>query len=110
MPCHGPRTTPPPRRSGPAFEEGQLYAPITTTDDGTVTVHLDEDHPGFGDPVYRERRNLIAARALRWTAGPPAQAIPHVDYTEAEEGVWRTVCRELAAKHERLACSEYREA
>jgi phenylalanine-4-hydroxylase len=95
------------------FEEGQLYAPITTTDDGTVTVHLDEDHPGFGDPVYRERRNLIAARALRWEMTPPtqpAQSIPHVDYTEAEEEVWRRVCRELAAKHERLACTEYREA
>ena len=24
--------------------------------------------------------------------------------------MWRTVCRELAAKHERLACAEYREA
>jgi hypothetical protein len=69
------------------FEEGQLYAPITTTQDGTVTVHLDEDHPGFGDPVYRERRNHIAARALHWDAGPPAQAIPHVDYTEEEEEV-----------------------
>jgi phenylalanine-4-hydroxylase len=89
------------------FEEAQLYAPITTTEDGTVTVHLDEDHPGFGDPVYRERRNHIAARALRWT---PEGAIPHVDYTEAEEEVWRTVCRELAAKHQRLACTEYRTA
>jgi phenylalanine-4-hydroxylase len=36
--------------------------------------------------------------------------VPHVDYTEAEEEVWRTVCRELAAKHERLACTEYRQA
>jgi hypothetical protein len=88
------------------FEEAQLYAPITTSEDGMVTVHLDESHPGFGDPVYRERRNHIAARALQWNATPPtpaAQPIPHVDYTEAEQEVWRTVCRELAAKHERLA-------
>jgi phenylalanine-4-hydroxylase len=89
------------------FKEGQLYAPITTAADGAVTVHLDEDHPGFGDPEYRKRRNHIAARALGWE---PAQRIPQVDYTEEEEGVWRTVCRELTAKHERLACSEYREA
>jgi phenylalanine-4-hydroxylase len=89
------------------FEEGQLYAPVTTEADGAVTVHLDEDHPGFGDPEYRTRRNHIAARALNWTPGEP---IPHVGYTEAEQNVWRTVCRELAAKHERLACAEYREA
>ena len=89
------------------FEEAQLYAPVTTSEDGLVTVHLDESHPGFGDPAYRERRNHIAARALHWTPGQP---VPHVDYTDAEEEVWRTVCRELAAKHERLACREYRDA
>ena len=92
------------------FEEAQLYSPITTAADGAVTVHLDEDHPGFGDPDYRARRNLIAARALEWESTPLPQPIPQVDYTEAEEEVWRTVCRELAAKHERLACAEYREA
>lgn len=92
------------------FEEAQLYSPITTAADGAVTVHLDEDHPGFGDPDYRARRNLIAARALEWESTQPPQPIPHVDYTEEEEEVWRTVCRELAVKHERLACAEYREA
>ena len=90
------------------FEEGQLYAPVTTAADGAVTVDLDEDHPGFGDPEYRARRNRIAARALDWT-GPP-QPIPHVDYSDAEQGVWQTVGRELAAKHGRLACAEYRAA
>ncbi len=89
------------------FKEGQLYAPVTTAADGAVTVHLDEDHPGFGDPEYRRRRNHIAARALGWQ---PTQPIPQVDYTEEEQEVWRTVWRELAAKHERLACREYREA
>jgi phenylalanine-4-hydroxylase len=92
------------------FKEAQLYAPVTTDADGLVTVHLDEDHPGFGDPDYRARRNLIAARALEWESAQPPQPIPHVDYTEEEEEVWRTVCRELAVKHERLACAEYREA
>ena len=92
------------------FEEAQLYAPITTSEDGMVTVHLDESHPGFGDPVYRERRNQIAARALLWNAAASTQPIPHVEYTDAEEEVWRTVSRELAAKHERLACREYRDA
>lgn len=89
------------------FEEAQLYAPVTTGEDGTVTVHLDEDHPGFADPDYRERRNQIAAAALGWD---PSMPIPRIAYTEAEQEVWRTVCRELAVKHERLACAEYREA
>ena len=48
------------------FEEAQLYAPVTTGDDGKVTVHLADDHPGVGDPDYRERRNHIAALALEW--------------------------------------------
>ena len=89
------------------FEEGQLYAPVTTGEDGRVTVHLGDDHPGVGDPHYRERRNHIASLALAWEPGEP---LPRVDYTDEEHDVWRTVCRELAAKHERLACAEYRES
>ncbi len=89
------------------FEEAQLYAPVTTEEDGTVTVHLAKDHPGFADPDYRARRNHIASLALDWSPGMP---FPQVDYTEEEQEVWRTVRRELAAKHERLACAEYRHA
>jgi phenylalanine-4-hydroxylase len=89
------------------FEEAQLYAPVTTEADGSVTVHLADDHPGFGDPRYRERRNHIASLSLNWQPGQP---IPRVDYAPQEQEVWRTVCRELAAKHERLACIEYIEA
>jgi phenylalanine-4-hydroxylase len=88
------------------FEEAQLYSPVTQHEDGTVEVHLGEDHPGFKDPVYRERRNQIAAAAMAWTPGEP---IPHVEYSEAEHEIWRTVCRELHAKHERYACREYLE-
>ena len=89
------------------FKEAQLYAPVTSGADGAVTVHLADDHPGVADPEYRARRNRIAAMALGWQPGRP---IPHVDYTAQEQGVWRTVCRELAAKHARLACAEYRQA
>jgi phenylalanine-4-hydroxylase len=89
------------------FEEGQLYTPVTTADDGSVTVHLADNHPGVADPEYRARRNHIAAQAIDWA---PDRPIPVVAYTDAEHGVWRTVCRELAVKHERLACREYREA
>jgi phenylalanine-4-hydroxylase len=89
------------------FEEGQLYSPVTQDAAGAVTVHLADDHPGANDPAYRERRNEIAAAALAWQPGTPA---PQVDYTDAEQEVWRTVCRELAPKYERLAIREFNEA
>jgi phenylalanine-4-hydroxylase len=81
------------------FEEGQLYAPVTEDGNG-VTVHLAPDHPGANDPEYRRRREEIAGPALRWTPGEP---VPRVEYTDAENEIWRTVCAELAPKHERLA-------
>ena len=89
------------------FEEAQLYSPVTKSDEGDVTVHLSDEHPGVNDPVYRERRNEIAAAALEWEPGEP---IPQIDYTEAEHEVWRTVCRELAPKHERYACRAFCDA
>jgi phenylalanine-4-hydroxylase len=88
------------------FEEAQLYSPVTA-EDGEVTVHLSNDHPGADDPDYRARRNEIAALALGWEPGTP---VPEVRYTEEEQEVWRTVCRELAPKHERLAIREFLEA
>jgi phenylalanine-4-hydroxylase len=89
------------------FEEGQLYSPVTQDAEGAVTVHLADDHPGANDPAYRARRNEIAAAALAWQPGTKA---PHIDYSEAEQNVWRTVCRELRPKHERLAIREFVEA
>jgi phenylalanine-4-hydroxylase len=87
------------------FEEGQLYAPITRGADGAVEVQLADDHPGVGDPVYRARRNSIAALALAWTPGDP---IPHAEYTDDEQQVWQQVCRELAVLHRTYACAQYR--
>jgi phenylalanine-4-hydroxylase len=89
------------------FEEAQLYSPVTSADDGSVTVHLAHDHPGANDPAYRARRNQIATAALAWKPGQPN---PHIDYTEAEQEVWRTVCRELWPKYDRYAITEFREA
>jgi phenylalanine-4-hydroxylase len=92
------------------FEEGRLYAPVTTDDDGSVTVHLADNHPGVADPDYRRRRNEIASAALRWESGPSGAPVPRIAYTEEEQGVWRTVRAELAPKHARLACLDYRQA
>ena len=89
------------------FEEGQLYSAVTAGEDGDVTVHLGDDHPGANDPAYRRRRNEIAAAALAWRPGSPA---PRIEYSEAEQNVWRTVCREIAPRHRRYAVNEYKEA
>lgn len=89
------------------FEEGQLYSPVTTDDAGEVTVHLAPNHPGVNDPEYLRRRGEIAKAAIDWHEGTPA---PTIEYTEAEHEVWRTVCRELRPKHERLAHSAYLDA
>lgn len=86
------------------FVEGQLYSPVTRREDGTVEVHLSENHPGRNDPAYMERRGEIADAALSWTRGEP---IPQIAYTEAEHQIWRTVSHELAPKHEKYAHSEY---
>ena len=89
------------------FEEAQLYSPVSTGVDGEVTVHLAHDHPGANDPAYRRRRGEIAGAALAWTPGEPA---PSIDYNDAEQDVWRTVCREITPRHDRYAVNEYREA
>ncbi|PRY59475.1 phenylalanine-4-hydroxylase [Knoellia remsis] len=86
------------------FEEGQLYSPVTQHDDGTVEVHLSDNHPGRNDAAYVGRRGEIAGAAMAWTRGEP---IPRIDYTEAEHDIWRTVSAELAPKHEKYAHSEY---
>ena len=88
------------------FEEAQLYTPVSRDDDGDVTVHLADNHPGAVDPEYRGRRNALATLAIEWQPGTPPPVAP---YTEAEHEVWRIVCRELHGLHERLACSLYLE-
>ncbi|MGG5259717.1 phenylalanine 4-monooxygenase [Phycicoccus avicenniae] len=86
------------------FEEGQLYSAVTTDADGTVQVHLADNHPGLHDEAYLARRGEIAGVSLAHRAGEP---VPHVDYTAEEHGIWRTVCAELAPKHERYAHPEF---
>ncbi|OQS14576.1 phenylalanine 4-monooxygenase [Nocardia donostiensis] len=89
------------------FTEAQLYSPVTRAGDGDVTVHLSDEHPGVHDDTYRARRNAIAALALDYVPGAP---VPYIDYTAAEEQVWRIVAAELARKHRTYACREVLEA
>lgn len=69
-------------------------------------VELDPQHPGFNDPVYRQRRNEIAKKAFAYRHGDPA---PLIDYSADEHGVWQEVWRHLAPVHEQFACRPYLE-
>jgi phenylalanine-4-hydroxylase len=88
------------------FEEAQYFAPVVDDGDGTLHVQLGKGHPGFADPVYRERRDALATLAATWQPGQPA---PDAPYTDAEHEVWRVVCEALEAKHRAYACAEFLE-
>ncbi|MGA8257670.1 MAG: phenylalanine 4-monooxygenase [Nocardioides sp.] len=88
------------------FKEGQYFAPVVEQDDGSLAVHLSDDHPGLHDPEYRRRRDYLATMADRWTPGEPA---PEVAYVAEEHDVWRVVCEDLKAKHDTYACQEFLE-
>jgi phenylalanine-4-hydroxylase len=84
-----------------------LYSPVRTAEDGSVTVELPEEHPGFADATYRARRDAIAALAHGHVEGQP---VPPVEYTEVEHDVWRIVHRELASKYRARATRRYLDA
>jgi phenylalanine-4-hydroxylase len=90
-------------RDGITEASSRLY----TTGGEVELVQLDRDHPGFRDAEYRARRNAIARQALEHRLG---DAIPEVDYTEEEHGVWRVALENLAPLHARYACRQFLDA
>ncbi|XP_060766066.1 LOW QUALITY PROTEIN: tyrosine 3-monooxygenase [Neoarius graeffei] len=68
---------------------------------------LDQDHPGFTDPLYRKRRKLIGDIAFKYKHG---ETIPRVEYTQEEIETWREVYNTLRDLYTTHACNEYLEA
>lgn len=62
------------------------------------------DHPGARDPVYRARRDQVAALARSVSDGDRP---PHLDYTPEEHASWRGITERLFGLHQSLAASAY---
>jgi phenylalanine-4-hydroxylase len=92
---------------GDAVDESALFAPISHTADGRLSVRLPANHPGFHDPEYRRRRDGIATLASQHRPGDPP---PIVSYTDEEHEVWRLVCDELRPRRQRWVCQELKDA
>jgi phenylalanine-4-hydroxylase len=65
---------------------------------------LSADHPGFTDAAYRARRAALSEVAERYRRGQP---VPDAPYADEDHELWRLCSKELAERHERLACDEY---
>ena len=77
----------------------------TNHDDDTVTS-LSSDHPGFCDPIYRQRRTVLAqyAQQYQWDQN---ENIPIIAYTPSETNVWTMVYDQMVPLVQQHACREY---
>lgn len=64
----------------------------------------DADHPGFRDPVYRERRKEVTQMAMDYKM---VEDIPRLEYTQQEKDVWAFCYRNLIDMYKTNACDEF---
>jgi phenylalanine-4-hydroxylase len=78
------------------------YIANRTLDAGTDL--LAPDHPGFHDPIYRQRRAQLAHLASEHRYDRP---IPHVSYTPEEISAWTAVWDRIQPLTHQYACQAY---
>jgi phenylalanine-4-hydroxylase len=65
-----------------------------------------QDHPGFTDREYVERRNFVGGQGLGYKMGDP---IPDIEYTAQETQFWGDYGKRLEPLHKKFGCKEYKE-
>ncbi|CAL5221634.1 g3858 [Coccomyxa viridis] len=87
--------------------ERRVPQSLEEVDNGQIMgfgADLAEDHPGFRDQAYKDRRRDIGNVARAHRVGEP---IPRLEYTAEELHVWATVLRELKDLYPQHACAEF---
>lgn len=87
--------------------ERQIPQSLEEVDNGQIMgfgADLAEDHPGYRDQAYKDRRRHIGNMARAHNVGEP---IPRLQYTAEELHVWATVLRELRDLYPQHACAEF---
>ena len=89
----------------PSFAASEV--PSEPSDTILYAGDLGEDHPGFSDVAYRERRAEIGRIGAEHRRG---DAITHVPYADEEHEVWRQVTTKLNTMFPQYAHAEIIEA
>jgi len=82
----------------------ELDAIANRTLDAGIDLTSEENHPGFHDPEYRKRREVLASNARTHTWDRP---IPFIEYTIDEKETWGRVWDRMEDLWERYACKEF---